>query len=72
MIYKFIHKLLTRNKSQIPLFIVYFDYNKYKKYGKMNSCEVKMHPLIRDDEFIRTRLGEVIDYIRDNYDMEEM
>ena len=72
MIYKFLQKLLTKNKTKIPLFITYFDYQKYKEFGKENSCITKPHPLIANDEFIKHYLGIIIDHVRKNYNLEEL
>lgn len=60
----------TKNLTQIPLLVVTFDYKKYKKYGKQNSCWIYPHPEIQKDEFVKEKLFEVIEHIRDNYDMD--
>ena len=72
MIYKFLQKLLTKNNTRIPLFITYFDYQKYKQIGKANSCIIMIHPLIANDKFIQHYLGIIIDHVRDNYSLEEL
>lgn len=64
--------LLTRNKTEIPLFYVNFDYQYYKKLGEKNSCMAHIHPVIQDDEYIQQTLKELITYIRDNYNMDEL
>lgn len=69
---KFLSKLLTKNRTQIPLFYVTFDYKKFEVEGKINSCVCNAHPLIKDDEHIIQSINELVDYIRDNYDMSEM
>jgi len=61
--------LLTKNKTEIPLIYVNFDYKKFKELGKYGSCVSKMHPLIQNDEHIKCELNKLIDYIRDRYDM---
>jgi hypothetical protein len=33
---------------------------------------VNLHPGLRDDEYIIETLNELVDYIRDNYDMEDI
>lgn len=72
MLYEVLRKLLTKNKTRIPLFITYFDYRKYQDSGKENSCITMIHPNIANDKFIKQHLGIVIDYIRDNYDLEDL
>ena len=62
--------LLTKNKTQIPLLYVTFDYNKFQESGKVGSCMANVHPLIRNDDNIKLKLNELVDYIRDNYDMD--
>lgn len=63
-------KKKTKNFTRIPLLMVFFDYNKYKKYGKTNSCLIFPHPKIQKDEFIKEKMFEVVDHIRDSYDMD--
>ena len=67
-----IKNLLTINETQIPLLYVVFDYKKYKENGKIGSCVCNVHPVIENDEHIKIKINELIDYIRDNYDMEDM
>jgi len=64
-----ITRLLTKNKTQIPLLYVTFDYKKFSESGKVDSCMANVHPLIKNDENIKLKINELIDYIRDNYDM---
>lgn len=58
----------TKNLTRIPLFTMIFDYRKYQKDGKPGSCAFVAHPEIAQDEFVKEKLCEVVDYIRDNYD----
>lgn len=60
----------TKNLTRIPLFTMTFDYRKYKSQGKKDSCMFYAHPNIANDEFVRGKLQEVVDYIRDNYDLD--
>ena len=64
-----ITNLLTKNKTQIPLLLVTFNYKKFKESGKVESCMANVHPLIRNDDNIKLKINELIDYIRDNYNM---
>ena len=70
--FKFIERLLTKNRTEIPLLFINFDYQKYVESGKIGSCTVKLHPVLRDDENLDTMLKIVVSYIRNNYDMEKM
>lgn len=65
-------KLLTKNRTQIPLIYVTFDYKKFISEGKVGSCTSNVHPVIANDNYIKLKVNELIDYIRDNYDMEDM
>jgi hypothetical protein len=48
-----------------------FDWKKFQKDGKENSCMLyALHPDIAKDQFLKEKLSECVDYIRDNYDME--
>ena len=61
----------TKNLTRIPLFIMTFDWKKFHKDGKENSCMLYiLHPDIAKDQFLKEKLSECVDYIRDNYDME--
>ena len=62
----------TKNLTQIPIFYMTFDYRKYKKHGKENSCTFHCLPEISNDEFVKNRLSEVVDYVRDNYDLDKI
>lgn len=61
----------TKNLTLIPLFIMTFDYQKFQKDGKDGSCIIHLHPEIDKDEFLKEKLCECANYIRDNYDMEK-
>lgn len=61
----------TKNLTRIPLFTMTFDWKKFQKSGKENSCMLyTLHPDIAKDQFLKKKLSECVDYIRDNYDME--
>jgi hypothetical protein len=60
----------TKNLTRIPLFTMTFDWAKFQKDGKKNSCLIHIHPDIANDLVLRKKLCECVDYIRDNYDME--
>mgnify|MGYP000541862544 FL=1 len=60
----------TKNFTRIPLFIMKFDWKKFQKDGKKDSCILNIHPDIANDQFVREKLSECVDYIRDNYNME--
>lgn len=60
----------TKNLTRIPLFTMVFDYRKYKQDGKPGSCTFYTNPEIARDEFVKEKLGEVVDHIRDNYDLD--
>jgi len=70
--FKWISKKLTKNYNNIPLFYINFNLNKYQQNGAKNSCIVKIHPELKDDKYIIESLNNLIDYIRDNYDMEKL
>lgn len=64
-------KRKTKNFTTIPLFTMTFNYQKYKEHGKEGSCVCHfVHPDLRDDEDLKEKLQECVDYIRDTYDME--
>lgn len=64
-------KRKTDNLTKIPLFIMMFNWRKFQKDGKEGSClPYALYPDIAKDVFLREKLQECVDYIRDNYDME--
>ena len=60
----------TKNLTIIPLFTMTFNYRKYKEQGKKDSCTLHCHPDIANDKFVKEKLCEVADHIRDNYDLD--
>ncbi|MBK5239859.1 hypothetical protein [Clostridium sp.] len=69
---KWIKNKLTNNSTEVPLFWVNINMKAYKKIGKKNSCMSHIHPNFRNDEVVIESLNKLIDYIRDNYDMEKL
>lgn len=67
-----ISRLLTRNRTRIPLYFVTFDYQRYKKDGLVGSCDLRIHPMLAGDEELKQKLNDVTDYIRNKYNMKEM
>ena len=70
--FKWISKKLTKNYNNIPLLYVNFNLNKYQQNGAKNSCIAKIHPELKDDEYIIESLNNLIDYIRESYGMEKL
>lgn len=68
----FLNKLLTKNYTKVPLLWVEFDLNKHKENGAKNSCTLMLHPELLDDEILINKMNDIVDYIRDNYDMEKL
>jgi hypothetical protein len=69
--FKWLSSKLTNSYKEVPLFFVTFDLNKFKENGAEGSCVAKLHPNIKD-EYVKQQLNDLIDYIRENYDMEEL
>jgi len=70
--FKWILNKLTNNYNKVPLFYVNFNLNKYQQNGAKNSCIVKIHPELKDDRYIIEAINNIIDYIRDEYNMEKL
>ena len=70
--FKWISKKLTKNYNEIPLLLVNFNLNNYQQNGAKNSCIVKIHPELKDDKHVIESLNNLIDYVRDNYNMEKL
>lgn len=70
--FKLIQAIFTRNKTKIPLLWITFDYNKYKSKSAKDSCLCHLHPLLKDDKYLKALTNEIVDYIRTNYNMEEI
>ena len=70
-LYNIWFKQQTKNFTRIPVFVMTFDWKKFQKDRKENSCMLyTLHPDIAKDQFLKKKLSECVDYIRDNYDME--
>lgn len=67
-----IRRLLTKNFKQVPLFWVTFNYQLFKKIGSKHTCTFRVHPNLQYDEYIQETLNNLVDYIRNKYDMKEM
>lgn len=67
-----LRRLLTRNYTFVPLFWVSFNLKKFRKYGAKGSCDLHIHPCLAKDKYIRTMMEILVDYIRENYDMEDI
>ena len=65
-------KKLTNNYKRVPLFYATFDLNKYKENGEKGSCDLSIHPSLKEDEFIIEQMNGLVDHIRKNYDMENI
>ena len=70
--FEFLFKKLTKNHDEIPLFYITFNLNKYRKYGASNSCELKVHPNLGNDEHIKKTLNDLVDHIRRTQNMENL
>lgn len=64
--------LLTSKKRKVPILYINFDYSKYVRDGAKGSCVCNVHPELANDSKLVSMLNEVVDYIRDTYDMEEL
>jgi uncharacterized protein YxeA len=70
--FKLYRKLLTKNNTKIPLLYIMFNLKQFREQGKEKSCILHIHPSLRNDEYIIKTLNGLVDYIRNNYDMEDM
>lgn len=64
--------LLTNKKQNVPLLYVHFNYRKYEKSGAAGSCIASVHPELAGDVELKKKLEDLIDYIRNNNDMEKI
>ena len=69
---KWLYKKLTKNYSKTPLVMITFDLNKFIRCGSDKSCDIRLHPIIKDNTFILEQLKKVVTYIREEYDMEDL
>ena len=72
---KFANKLvglLTKGKRCVPLIYINFNYQKYMQEGVSESCICNVHPDLAHDEKLITMMNEMVDYVRDNYDMNKL
>ena len=69
---KLLTRLLTKNLQRVPLLRIDFNMKLFKENGAKGSCMCVIHPVLKDDNHIKTTLNELCDYIRENYDMEDI
>lgn len=69
---QWLYRKLTHNYSKVPLGIIMFDLNKFKKNGINGSCEISIHPSLKSDEYVTKQFKDTIDHIRSNYNMEDL
>lgn len=67
-----LNRLLTKNFQRVPLLWVDFNMKKFKESGAKGSCMCHSHPILADDEHIKTVLNDLCDYIRENYNMKDV
>ena len=65
-------RLLTKNLQRVPLLRVEFNMKLFKKNVAKGSCMCIIHPVLKNDDHIKITLNELCDYIRENYDMEDV
>ena len=70
--YRWLVKILTKNHNEIPLFNVTFNLNKYRKYGSENSCNLRLHPDLENDTYVKKTLEDLVDHIRRTKNMENL
>lgn len=69
---KLLTRLLTKNLQRVPLLRIDFNMKLFKENGAKGSCMCVIHPVLNDDNYIKTTLYELCDYIRENYNMEKI
>lgn len=72
MLGKLLTGLLTKNLQEIPLLRIDFNMKKFRESGAKNSCMLAIHPILRNDAHVIATMNKLCDYIRDNYDMEDL
>lgn len=65
-------RILTSNLQKIPLLYINFNMRKYRQDGAKGSCDCVRHPALAQDEHIKETMSKLCDYIRENYDMDEL
>jgi hypothetical protein len=70
--FKWLSRILTSNYNKVQLFYVSFNLYKYEQYGAKGSCDLKIHPVLKNDEYVISTLNSLVCYIREKYNMEEL
>ena len=52
--------------------VINFNMKHFKKYRSKGSCMCNIHTILVNDEHIKSTLNDLCDYIRENYDMEDI
>lgn len=69
---KILTRLLTKNLRSVPLLYISLNLQKFRKSGAKGSCDCKLHPVLANDKHIIETMNELCDYVRENYNMEEL
>ena len=69
---KLLTRLLTKNLQRVLLLRIDFNMKLFKEKCAKGSCMCVIHPVLKDDDHIKTTLNELCDYIRENYDMKKV
>lgn len=64
--------LLTKNYKEVPLLRISFDLEGYQRNGAAGSCMCTTHPELSKNEVLLGKMFDLVDYIRNNYDMEKL
>lgn len=70
--FNWLNRKLTKNYNKIPLFWVDFNLNHYNQDGAKDSCVAKIHPELKNDIWIECAINDLIDYIREHYNMRDL
>ena len=65
-------RLFTKNFQTVPLLWITFNMKKFKESGAKDSCMCNIHPILANDEHIKSTLNDLCDYIRENYNMKDV
>lgn len=65
-------KWLTDGFTKVPLLSISVNLKFFKKYGSKYSCTCRVNKLLKNDWYIKRTMEDLCEYIRKNYNMEDL
>ena len=69
---EWLKKWLTDGFTKVPLLSISVNLKFFKEYGSKYSCTCRVNKLFKNDWYIKRTMEDLCEYIRKNYNMEDL